>query len=77
MKSSSYRFDTTSINLNLDMGVLATIAKPPETPQTLQQVHSWLNNDLAGYANWGTQVGVGMFACVMCASLIGIVIRNL
>lgn len=49
----------------------------PAAPQTLQQVQGWLNNDLAAYANWGTTVGVGMFACLMCATLIGLVIRNL
>jgi hypothetical protein len=52
-------------------------AVAPQAPQTLQQVDSWLKNDLASYANWGTTVGVGMFACVMCATLIGLVIRNL
>lgn len=45
--------------------------------QALQQTATALNVSLTYYSNWGVSVGVGMFACVMFASLLGHIVRRL
>ena len=36
-----------------------------------------LRTTLQYYSDWGVAVGVGMFSCLMFASLLGILIRSL
>jgi hypothetical protein len=36
-----------------------------------------LREMLQYYSDWGTAVGVGMFSCMMFATLLGVIIREL
>jgi hypothetical protein len=36
-----------------------------------------LRDMLMYYSDWGTAVGVGMFSCIMFATLLGVIIREL
>lgn len=43
----------------------------------LNQLNSWLEPFLTSYSDWGVAVGVGIFACCMFATLLGIIIRSI
>lgn len=43
----------------------------------LHAVNNFLDTEMREYSEWGTEVGLGMFAACMFASLIGIIIKSL
>ena len=45
--------------------------------QKIMEVNSQLNTTLTYYSEWGIAVGTAMFACMMAATLLGILVRSL
>lgn len=46
------------------------------TADAVQQVNVQLRSTLGYYSDWGVAVGVGMFGCIMCAHLLGLIVRR-
>jgi apolipoprotein N-acyltransferase len=58
------------------MIILAQVAGA-DPSSAIQQVNVELRTTLTYYSDWGVAVGVAMFGCIMCASLLGLIVKRL
>jgi apolipoprotein N-acyltransferase len=59
------------------MIILAQVPGGADPSSAIQQVNVELRTTLTYYSDWGVAVGVAMFGCIMCASLLGLIVKRL